>query len=238
MKTLFLDFDGVLFDTVLESYLLARYAFRGIEPQEKVDEKEYNIFHSARYLITNSWHYYYIFKLINDENYSDMEDFAKKYYSYINNRDEEADLKFDKLFQEKRKDLINNHFEFWNKLDKPYHFFEEIKNIAKDFNILIVSTKNEEAILRHCLDYGLNIKEENITGKTKLKSYSSKKAFLEYYINANKTENSLFIDDSKTTIEKCSDIPNLTALCANWGYVKEKKDGYNEEEILKIIKEK
>ena len=238
MKTLFLDFDGVLFDTVLEAYLLARYAFKGIEPQEKVDEKEYNIFHSARYLITNSWHYYYIFKIITDKNYLDMDDFSRQYYSFINNRDEKSDLKFDKLFQEKRKDLINNHFEFWNKLDKPYHFFEEIKYLSKDYNILIVSTKNEKAILKHCKDYGLSIEERHVIGKPRLKNFGSKKAFLEYYINENKIKKSLFIDDSKATIEKCSNIPNLRALCANWGYVKDKKDGLNEEEILKIIKDR
>lgn len=81
MKTIFLDFDGVLFDTVLESYLLARYAYLGIEPQEKIDENEYNLFHFARYLITNSWHYYYIMKLI--ENKIEIEKFASESTSIL-----------------------------------------------------------------------------------------------------------------------------------------------------------
>lgn len=56
-KTIFFDFDGVLFDTVLESYLLARYAYFGLEPFETVNKNEYDLFHMVRYLITDSWHY-------------------------------------------------------------------------------------------------------------------------------------------------------------------------------------
>ena len=235
MKTIFSDFDGVLFDTVLESYLLARYAYFGIDPEKPVNQNEYDIFHKVRYMITNSWHYYYIMKLI--DNAVSFEDFPQKYQNEILNRNVEADSQFDKKFQAKRKDLINNHFDFWNKLDTPYPFFEEIKNIAKDFKILIVSTKNEEAILRHCQDYGLNIEEKNIIGKTKLKEFGSKRKFLEYYIEKNNIKNSIFIDDSKSTVESCLNIPGLKTCHANWGYVKTKSEGMDEKEILNIIKE-
>lgn len=235
MKTIFLDFDGVLFDTVLESYLLARYAYFGIEPFDKVDKKEYEIFHSVRYLITHSWHYYYIMELI--EKRISNKTFPQEYQKSILQRNIDADSAFDKKFQSERSDLIENHFDFWNKLDKPYHFFEKIKSISKDFNILIVSTKNEEAIIRHCKDYSLDINEKNVVGKTKLKQYISKKVFIENYIKKYNIQNSIFVDDSINTIRECVQIPNLKAYCANWGYVANKKDGLNEEEIFNIIKE-
>lgn len=235
MNTLFLDFDGVLFDTVLESYLLARYAYYGIEPQENFNKNEYDIFHKVRHLITNSWHYYYIMKLI-DKGTSTSE-FPSAYKQATENRNINADGEFDKKFQSKRKDLINNHFEFWNKLDTPYPFFEMIKSVADRCNIVIVSTKNEEAILRHCRDYGLDIKEENVIGKTKLKEFGTKKSFLSYYIETNNIKSSIFIDDSKSTIEKCASIPNLKTFVANWGYVADKNDGQDEKEIFNIIKE-
>ena len=235
MKTVFLDFDGVLFDTVLESYLLARYAYYGIEPQETVDENEYNIFHSVRYLITNSWHYYYIMKLLSEK--ISINNFAQEYKKLLDNRDIDAALEFDKKFQTKRKDLMNNNFDFWNSLDKPYPFFYEIKKIQNQYNFVIVSTKNEEAILKHCKDYGLKINKTNIVGKTKLAQFGTKKEFLEYYINTNNITKSIFIDDAIITIKKCSNIQNLTAICANWGYVADKNDGLSEKEIFNIIKE-
>ncbi len=234
---IFLDFDGVLFDTVKESYLLARYAFYGVEPQVKYDESEYKIFHSARYLITNSWHYYYIMKIINEKEFKNIYDFEEKYNDELLNRDKEKDGLFDTKFQEKRKDLINNHYEFWNKLDEPYSFFYKIKDIQKSSNIIILSTKNEEAIIKHCNDYGLDIARENIIGKTKLKEFGSKKEYLTKYMSNNKIQNAIFIDDSISTINNCKDIPNLQTYVANWGYVKSISDGYNENELINKIKE-
>ena len=104
-------------------------------------------------------------------------------------------------------------------------------------NIIIVSTKNEGAILRHCIDYGLDIKEKNIIGKVKFKQYISKKVLIENYIKKYNIQNSIFVDDSINTIRECIQVPNLKAYCANWGYVAEKEDGLKEEEILKIIEE-
>lgn len=235
MKTVFLDFDGVLFDTVLESYLLSRFAFEGIEPQEKINNKEYELFHYARFLITHSWHYYYI--MITIKNKVLPVNFEQEYNKLLLNRDIKEDSNFDKIFQVKRKDLIKNYYEFWNKLDKPYNFFYKIKDLQSKYLFIIVSTKNEEAIFQHCKDYGLNIENHNILGKTKLKQYGNKKNFLEQYIQKNNIENSIFIDDSLKTIQKCANIPNLKVMCANWGYVASKKDGYSEAEILKAIKE-
>ena len=38
---IFLDFDGVLCDSVKEAYLLSRYAFYGISPFEKIDNENF-----------------------------------------------------------------------------------------------------------------------------------------------------------------------------------------------------
>lgn len=235
MKTIFLDFDGVLFDTVLEAYLLARYAYHGIEPTVPVNESEYKIFYIVRHLITNSWHYYYIMKLISNK--TDLKDFNQKYKNMIKNRDETADLKFDKIFQQKRQKLIKNHFKFWNQLDKPYPFFYEIKSMSNELNIIIVSTKNKEAVFKHCQDYKFNIEEKNIIGKTELKKYGSKRVFLEYYMSKYNLKKSLFIDDNVSTVKDCSNIPNLKSIAANWGYIADKRDGFDEKEIINIIKE-
>ena len=107
--------------------MLARYAYFDIEPFEKINENEYELFHSVRYLITHSWHYYYIMKLIGDG--VNIEDFPQEYRNTVSHRNEKTDSEFDKKFQVKRKDLIENHFDFWNKLDKPYPFFDKIKPI-------------------------------------------------------------------------------------------------------------
>ncbi len=236
-KILFLDFDGVLFDTVLESYLLARYAFYNINVTEKIEETDFKLFRSIRPFITDSWQYFYLMKIVEKSKIEKISSYYDYYCELIKNCNQTFVTKFDKVFQEKRKDLIENHYNFWNKLDKPFSFFEAIKTLNKYDNIIIVSTKNEEAILKHCLDYNFNISSGNIIGKTRLKIYGSKQVFISQYMIKNNISKAIFIDDSMETIIKCSKIPNLIALCAGWGYVKDKKYCYTEEEIMKLIKE-
>ena len=48
MKTIFSDFDGVLFDSVKEAYLLARCDYFGISPDKPVVQDEYYIFRKFR----------------------------------------------------------------------------------------------------------------------------------------------------------------------------------------------
>ena len=62
----FLDFDGVLFDTVKEAYLLSRYAYDGISVFDDIDTDEYFVFEKLRFLVTNSWQYFYIMKIIKN----------------------------------------------------------------------------------------------------------------------------------------------------------------------------
>ena len=50
---IFTDFDGVLFDSVKEAYLLARYAYYNIPIKDKIDENYYQKFKKYRYLITH-----------------------------------------------------------------------------------------------------------------------------------------------------------------------------------------
>ena len=86
MKTIFSDFDGVLFDSAKEAYLLARCAYYGIEAQYPVDVQEYLKYHKVRYLVSKSWQFYYIFELLNS-NISDIDLFVQKYYEMIKNPD-------------------------------------------------------------------------------------------------------------------------------------------------------
>ena len=234
METIFCDFDGVLFDSVKEAYLLSRYVCNGISPNEKICETEFNSFSSLRYLISDSWQYYYLFKVIKSDTEQNPE---KIYHQYIKQRKITEDKEFDKNFQKKRKDLIKNEYKFWNSLEIPYTFFEEIKKIKDRINFLILSTKNEEAIIRHCNDYGFIISKERVIGKNKLKKFGSKRIFMEYYINTYKINNAIFIDDNINTIEDCKNIPEIKAYLAGWGYCSPTQKGYNCEEIIKKIKE-
>lgn len=234
-NVIFLDFDGVLFDTVFESYLLARYAYYDISPFDRVDENEYKIFHQNRYLITNSWQYYYIMKIIGDRHFNNVEEFKIQYLNYFDNREVDNEKRFDEKFQNMRKELIEKHYDFWSKLDKPYPFLEKIKTVNSKLKIFILSTKNKSAIMNKLKDYKYNIPEENIIGKDTLKNYKSKGEFLSEFIKNMNIQNAIFIDDSKENLDSCINVNNLNCFLAGWGYTAD--TGYTEDEIIKKIEE-
>lgn len=230
MKTIYLDFDGVLFDTAKESYLLARYAYKGISIFEEIDKIEYELFYKNKYLVTNSWQYYYLMKSLEFEN------IEEKFNQYIKNRTNDDSI-FDKKFQDCRKDLMQNYFDFWNSLDKPYPFFDEIKKLQNSLNIIIVSTKNQKAIFERLKQYDFSLLLEKIIGKEILKNYKSKGEFLKEYMSENNIQSAIFVDDSQENLNSCKNIKGLDLLLASWGYSNPKYKGKNCSEIIEIIKE-
>lgn len=230
MNTLFLDFDGVLFDTAKEAYLLSEYAYSEITPFENIDKDKFKTFYEHKYLVTNSWQYYFLMQSIESRQDIEM-------YFLSNAIPNKQSSDFDIKFQQCRQDLINNHFDYWNSLDEPYPFFFEIKNLSKQFNIVIVSTKNAQAIKNKLQQYLFNVKDENIIGKEILKEFSSKGEFISKYIIDKNIAHGIFVDDSINNIETCKNILNLNAYLANWGYCNPKFEGKNCQEIVNLIKE-
>lgn len=235
MKTIFLDFDGVLFDSVKEAYLLARYAYYDTPIKEEINDEHYQKFRKYRYLITHSWHYYYILELIDND--TNDEFFEKKYHELIANRKLRKDSLFDKKYQEQRKYLMEYEYEFWKSLETTYPFFDTIKEIKNEYDIIILSTKNEFAIKNNLDEHDFKLNNDKIVGKEKLKKHRTKAAFIKNYMKANNVEKAIFIDDSTDNLKECKYIENLRCIQAKWGYVEPQKQSNNSLEILNLIKE-
>ena len=70
-KVLFLVFDGVLFDTLKEVYLVNRKLFLGVDLFEDVDKANYQLYSKYKYLVYNIWMFYYynplLFKNVSEK---------------------------------------------------------------------------------------------------------------------------------------------------------------------------
>ena len=229
---LFLDFDGVLFDTLKEAYLLCRFAFIGIDFFEPIDENEYRRFYRYKFLVFNSWQYYYLMYLLQ-KNLSDNE-LISKFSLCLIDRKLSAEEEFDKKYYSARKELMQNHHEFWDSLEKPFPFFDGIKQYSDD--VVIVSKKNKEAINYRLKQHGLILPTDRIFGKDELITYRTKADFISEYILQKNIENALFVDDNSNNLRPAASIPNLTCLLAGWGNIAIGEKGYSEEEILDIIR--
>ena len=112
-KTLiFLDFDGVLCDSVKEAYLLTRFAYKNTDVKQPIDEENYQMFHNYRFLVANSWQYYILADILENFSYKNA-DFIEARYKYIvsQGKTDKCD-EFNKKFLGKRKELMEQDFEF------------------------------------------------------------------------------------------------------------------------------
>ena len=234
-RCLFLDFDGVLFDTLKEAYIICRYSYSGVDYFEPIDEGEYERFYRYKFLVYNSWHYYYIMTLLK-ENLSDDE-FVSKYNNFLNNRDLEAEKIFDEKYYSARKDLMENHHEFWDRLETPFPFFECVKQIVSEgnFDVVIVSKKNKKAIMYRLNQHGLTLSEDKIYGRDELLKYDTKAEFIEEYMGLNNVALGYFVDDNSNNLDPCEDNPNIISLLAGWGNVAIGQVGLTPEEITEVL---
>lgn len=231
MKTIFLDFDGVLFDTVKEAYLLSRYAYYNISPYTPINETEYSQFHKYRYLISKSWHFFYIFSLLNKK-ISDYQ-FEKEYKYLVNNFDKKMVEEFDKRYVNERENLMKTDYTFWDDLDEPYPFFYKIKELVKTTqNKFIILTNKKRLPVSHKLKkYELNI---DLYANEDLQKYSSKGEFIDNYIRKNNIKHAILIEDSSTNIKSCS-CYNIDGYLVSWGYISPKEKGLDQKQIVEKI---
>ena len=234
-KSLFLDFDGVLFNTLKEAYLLCRHSFSGIDYFKEIDETEYKNFYKYKFLVYNSWQYFYIMKLL-DKGLSDTE-FISKYEEFMKNRDYKSEKVFDTGYYSARKDLMNNHHDFWDGLEEPFPFFERIKRDYDNGLIspVIVSKKNKDSIEYRLKKHGLNLKQDKIFGRDELLNYETKGDFIREYMIKNKIETSFFIDDNSNNLKTCVNYNNIHPLLAGWGNISIYETGLTPDEITKTI---
>lgn len=231
---IFLDFDGVLFNTLREAYLLCRYAYRGTDYFEPVDEAEYRKLYRYKFLVYNSWQYYYLMSLL-DKNLSDNE-LISEYQNCLNNRDLDAEVKFDEKYYFARKDMMTNHRDFWDKLETPFQFLYQLKEEREKFVPLIISKKNKPAILYRLNQY--DFIAENIFGKDELSGYETKADFIAEYMDKNNISKAYFVDDNSNNLKPCEKYPQIVPLLAGWGNIATDEVGLTDKEVFeKIIKE-
>lgn len=236
MNTIFLDFDGVLFDTLKEAYLLCRFSFLGIDVFEPIKQDEYKLFYKYKFLVYNSWQYYYLMKAITTSKSGDDVDII--YKDLLKNRDKLAEEDFDKKYYSKRADLKQNNFEFWNKLEEPFEFFFEVKHLFEKskYDIVIVSKKDFQSIKLRLNQYGLNLPDDKIFDKAKLEKYAEKSDFIAEYMIKNNIKRASFVDDNSNNLKPCKDIPNLKCLLAGWGNIAVDEVGLSCSDVINEIR--
>lgn len=222
MLTLFLDFDGVLYDTLKEAYVLCRHVCFGIYVFAPIEKDIYEKFYKYKFLVFNSWQYLYLMKSL------DSDDVEKTYKHFLNNRDIEAEEVFEEKYLETRQWLIKNHSDYVDSLEEKFPFLDMIKSVSDKVDVLIISRKNTFAIKRKNTGF-------KIVGKEELAGVVNKSEYMECYMKEHSVERAFFVDDNSHNLLPCSTIPNLTCILAGWGNIAIGETGYTQEDAFSLI---
>lgn len=233
MNTVFIDFDGVLFNTLKEAYILCRKTYNKTDYFTPIDNNEFERFYRYKFLVFNSWQYLYIMKLLK-ETLSD-EDFIKKYNDFMENRDLSEEKDFDLKYYSFREDLMTNYKTFWDTLETPFPFLNKLKEAvtSKQVKPVIVSKKNKTAILNRFNQYSFPISKTDVYGKDELESYKLKSDFINEYMKNNGINKACFVDDNSNNFQGCNS--NTIQLLAGWGNIAINEKGLTSEEIISKI---
>lgn len=233
---IFLDFDGVLFNTVKEAYAVSMIA---TGKQKNISEinfesEHYKQFLKYRYLVAPAWNYKYILDILEDNN----EDFERQYIDAVKKANINEYNEFEDKFFNTRDLLKNSDFSNWLALNEPYDFLNKIKRLilAKQDKFILVTTKDKATVQKLLLMEGIKFNDKSIYDKKDFEKYTNKADIIKMIIDDKKIRNAIFIDDNKKHLDDCRYINNLMLFEADWGYVSPNtSSSFSQEDILKEI---
>jgi CMP-N-acetylneuraminic acid synthetase/phosphoglycolate phosphatase-like HAD superfamily hydrolase len=231
-SVIFLDFDGVVVDSATEAYAMAMLTTGKIK---MLSELDLTSDHAKRFLgqrchIGPAWNYHYLLKAIDDKNDVSFEELLP------NEAGNEA-----KRFQEQffaTRQVIRNHFwDQWLNLNALYEGSDRfIDLINQNDNIVIVTTKDASTVDALLTMYGVT-REVTIYDAKTYEEFGCKSYFMDDYIKKNSIKRALFIDDSKSHLDKCNWVEGLKTIQAKWGYVLPEDYSVNMDEVVTVIQE-
>ena len=238
-RAVFLDFDGVLFDTVREVYAVSMIALdRSVRTADiNFESKHFEKFNQLRYLVGPAWNYYYVMQAADKESLNSTSDLENEYKNLLNQRMQEEHSSFEKNFFQARNQLREEEHDHWLSMVNPYNIVEDLSKIISEFqdHFFLVTTRDQESVKDLLGLHKLNISEPNIFAKTEYALHNSKAHIIQHLIDKHQIEESLFIDDLEEHLVACRPIESLSTIQAKWGYVVPEKKEDNSVFLLKEL---
>ena len=213
MKILYIDFDGVIIDSLDECFNIC---FKIISENSIINKKNfYLFFKNNRYLVNPPSDYLVLcniyLKFPNITKYKCLNIF-RDYQLSLSQKDR---ISFTNTFFKTRKLLQNENLLSWYKMNQLTFFAKKISN-NNNFIKYIISTKNYEAINMLCNHY--KFEHNGIFGYEEYIKYNNKSGVIKSLINKHKKIKSIFLDDSPYHLGDVQKNTNLKCIFAHWGY--------------------
>ena len=238
-RAIFLDFDGVLFDTVREAYAVSMIALGRSARIVDVnfDSAHFEKFSRYRYLIGPAWNYYYLIRAIDEETLASGNEVESEFRKSLGQWKEGEHRSFEENFFQTRNRLRESDRNGWLSLIVPYGMVDDVRTLLQNHpeKFFMVTTRDRESVIHLLRLHRLEIPEDNIFAKEEYAVCNSKMEIIRSLISDRQIEKSMFIDDLEDHLAACKVVENLLPLQAMWGYVAPDKKEDNSVNILKEI---
>jgi hypothetical protein len=212
----FLDFDGVIVDSIEECYIVSKGVYFGYS-SFLYDEEGYKaLFYKYRGLVRPAYEYLILHEAleiyIQDKSH-DIHELFKEILIRRSDKDKEF---YEKEFFHKRHLYQNDDFPSWIAMN-PLMSFGKTLIGTDNSDVYIVTTKNKEAT-KALLDY-YKIKVAGIYANDEIKSLGSKGKLIKSIMNEKNEQEAFFLDDAVEHLETIKD-DRVKCFFADWGYGK------------------
>lgn len=231
-RHVFLDFDGLIANSVREAYVVAVHAER--EPPVDRENVEYSLFDqfaALRYHVGAAWNYYYLLNYLRNN-------IAEPFETYLPRSPSEKALEFERRFFSARNELRTKSWDYWIKLTTAYEstpaFIDMINHAPSSFSI--VTTKDEGAVHSLLQEFGARV-DIPVYGETIFSRDGSKAKTIAGLMKSQGIDSALYIDDSAAHLAECKQVSGVDVLQAKWGYVAPGEQKDNSSEILRAVSE-
>lgn len=213
---IFLDFDGVLFDSAREAFEVA-FRTRFGEGEDAGRQAAWEAFIRLRPHVWSAWHY----RVVMDAFAQGLEPPAAldAVQAVVGGAAGAQDREFESAFFACRQRLLAKDREAWLRLSPPYPFFDRLKPLllVRPDAFCVVSTRNEASI-RELLALHLEGTLPRIAGAETIGAAGGSKAQVIRAV-LRPGERGMLVDDCRAHLDAAKGIEGLLLREAGWGYV-------------------
>ncbi len=215
MNAVFLDFDGVIADSIDECYLVAKQAYFGFAKLPTDEGNLRGLFVKYRGNVRPVYQYMLLLRAFEvNEFQDDSESILASFLTLENNVSEKEKERFETLFFRAR-ELGQVDKTAWLKLNPLTGFGKGLIGRNLD-DVYIVTTKDKKSVNLILQEH--NIRLSDVFDKQAYREFGDKGKIIKHVMDQNsKYVTGIFVDDAVGHLDAVND-PRITCYFADWGY--------------------
>ena len=207
----FIDLEGVIIDSALECYQVTSEVMS--EEYTKLNNYK-EMFLNNRGLVLNAREYLILHRSIHQCISKNQNNVREIFFKLLQNTNVSEMNDFEKKFFKERKSMIARDLNYWLKLNPLTKFGKYILD-NKMKELIVVTSKNFSSA-QIILDYQ-KINYLELFGANEIYKEKNKGNLIRKYLDINKINKAIFIDDSVRNLDTCTDS-RVKCFFADWGY--------------------